>query len=130
MADQGDGRSTMMTHQVVVHFALDTVPGMSRHRVSVWDADGGLLCGPSAEIPDDVAVSEGTTLFVEASVPVETARNQTPKRDVKRWRLRACAEAHAVLTLGPGRTRGMKGIPGIEIRVDGAEHVTRTPASG
>ena len=36
----------------------------------------------------------------------------------------------AFLTLGPGRTRGMKGIPGIEIRVDGAEHITRTPASG
>lgn len=118
-----------MADNVIVHFELGTVPGMSRHRISVWNDDGGLLAGPSAEIPEAVTVLEGSTLFVEASVPVETPRNKTPRRDEKRWRLRACTDASAVLTLGPGRKRGMKGIPGIEILVAGAEHITRTPPS-
>ncbi len=110
-----------MPNSVLVRFALATVPGMSRHRVSVWNTDGGLLRSSSAEMPEDLEVHEGTTFFVEASVPLEPRRNQRSRRDERRWRLRAASDAQAVLTLGGTRGRQHHGYPGVEIRVDGAQ---------
>jgi hypothetical protein len=109
-----------MPEPVIVHFALDTVPGMNRHRVSVYNDNGTLLSGPSAESPADLSVGDGETIFVEASVPAEPKRNHPPARDEGRWQLRASADARAVLNLGRKRTNGSG--TAIEIHVDGAEH--------
>jgi len=108
-----------MSDPVIVHFALDTVPGMNRHRVSVWNDNGTLLSGPSAESPADLSVGDGETIFVEASVPAEPKRNRPPGRAEGRWELRASADAQAILNLGRKRTNGSG--TAIEIRVDGAE---------
>ena len=110
-----------MPNSVLVHFALETGPGMSRHRVGVRNTDGAVLRSSSAEPPEALEVHEGTTFFVEASVPLEPRRNQRSRRDERRWRLRACPDAQAVLTLGGTRGRGHHGYPGIEIRVNGAQ---------
>ena len=109
-----------MSEPVIVHFALDTVPGMNRHRVSVWNDNGTALSEPSAECPGDLAVIDGETIFVEASVPAEPKRNRPPARDEGRWELRASADASAVLNLGRKRTNGSG--TAIEIHVNGAEH--------
>jgi hypothetical protein len=108
-----------MSEKVIVHFALDTVPGMNRHRVSVWNDNGTVLSEPSAECPADLAVPDGETIFVEASVPAAPKRNRPPARDEGRWELRANADAQAVLNLGRKSTNGSG--TAIEIRVDGAE---------
>ena len=108
-----------VAQRVVVTFVIDGGSGLNRHRVSVWDDAGGLLRGPSAQSPGDLEVQEGTTLFVEASVPAEARRNKARTRDEQRWELRACPSGHAVLRLGTTPEYG----PGsaIEIHVDGAE---------
>jgi hypothetical protein len=108
-----------MPESVIVHFALNTVPSMSRHRVSVLNADGTLLSGPSAELPAELRVNDGATLYVEASIPAEARRNQAPARDEGRWELRANADAHALLNLGRKRKTGAATT--IQIQVDGAE---------
>jgi hypothetical protein len=111
-----------MTEPVIVQFTLDTVPGLNRHRVSVWNADGGQLSPPSAEGPAELAVRDGETIFVEASVPAEPKKNKAPSRDEGRWRLRVSADATDVLKLGKTRTK----TSAIEIRVHGAEQ-SRAP---
>ncbi len=108
-----------MSEPVIVQFALDTVPGMNRHRVSVWNENGTLLCEPSAECPADLSVPAGETIFVEASVPAAPKRNRPPARDEGRWELRASADAQAILNLGRKSTNGSG--TAIEIRVNGAE---------
>jgi hypothetical protein len=105
--------------RVVVRFALGSVPGMGRHRVSVWNDDGAMLCPPAAQSPADVFVNEGATFFVEASVPRAAGRNCVPSRDQRRWPLRARRNASAVLKLGETPTYGVS--TAIEIHVEGAE---------
>jgi hypothetical protein len=111
-----------MADNVIVHFDLATAPGMHRHRVSVWDDAGGVLRGPSAEVPADLSVDDGTTLVVECSTPVVTGKTHTARRDEKRWTLRAAPNASVVLELG--KIRGSK-VPGVSLRVEGAAHVRR-----
>jgi hypothetical protein len=108
-----------MPHTVIVTFALDAVPGMGRHRVSVWNDDGAMLCPPSAQSPADVFVREGATFFVEASVPRAASSKAIPSRDERRWPLRARRDATAVLKLGESPTYGLS--TAIEIHVEGAE---------
>ena len=93
-------------------------PSMNRHRVSVWDDEGAMLSPPSADIPDDLSVVDGQTIWVEASVPGSVSSRRA-ERDERRWRLRAGADAHAVLNIGRRGKTGSKGTH-IEIRVDGA----------
>ena len=88
---------------------------MNRHRVTVWDDEGGLLSPPSADIPVDLSVHDGETFWVEASVPGPPTRRNRTVRDERRWELRAATDAQAVLNLG----RKGKGSH-IEIRVNGA----------
>jgi hypothetical protein len=114
-----------MPDSVNVHFDLEAGPGMRRHRVSVWNDDGGMLRGPSAEPPADLSADDGTTLYVEASTPVVVGKTHTSRRDEKRWRLRVARGAHAVLELG--KVRG-KPVAAISIRIDGAEHIRRDPS--
>jgi hypothetical protein len=113
-----------MPKSVVVHFALQTAPGMSRHRIGVWNTDGGVLCSPSAQIPDPVEFDEGTTFILEASVPREPRPNKPRTRDERRWRLRAAPNSSTVLELGGTRGSGHRGFPGIEVRVDGATQIS------
>ena len=107
-----------MEEEVTVRFDLHA-PGMNRHRVSVWADDGGLLSPPSAEIPVELSIEDGATIFVEASVPAQPTRARRSGRDERRWELRAASDAHAVLNLGRKGKNGNTGTA-IEIRVDGA----------
>jgi len=109
----------VMADRVIVSFALDAVPGLGRHRVSVWNDDGAMLCPPSAQSPADVVVHDGELIFVEASVPRAAGRNRAPTRDQRRWPLRASRDGRAVLKLGEAPTYGLSSA--IEIHVDGAE---------
>lgn len=104
---------------MIVRFDVTTVPGLNRHRVSVWNDQGGLLRDSSAETPAEVTVRDGETIIVEASVPAERKRNKAHARDQARWRLRASATAKSVLKLGKTPKYGLGSA--IEIRVDGAE---------
>ena len=109
-----------MPNSVIVKFDVTTVPGLNRHRVSVWNDQGGLLRDSSAETPAEVTVPDGETIFVVASVPAERKRNQKEHgREEGRWRLRASATAKDVLKLGKTPKYGLGSA--IEIRVDGAE---------
>jgi hypothetical protein len=117
-----------MAQPVNVHFALNNVPSMSRHRVTVRSADGTLLSGPSAEMPTNLSVNEGATIVVEASIPAAPKRNQPPARDEGRWELRANADSHAVLSLGRQRKTGANTT--IQIQVDGAEQQRAPRAKG
>jgi hypothetical protein len=109
----------VMPGDVTVTFALDAVPGMGRHRVSVWNDDGAMLCPPSADSPADVVVSEGDTFYVEASVPCSGGRKSSPARDNLRWPLRATRDGRAVLKLGEAPRYGLSSA--VEIHVEGAE---------
>jgi len=115
-----------MPDNVIVHFDLATAPGMHRHRVSVWDDSGGVLRGPSAEVPADLSVDDGMTLVVECSTPVVTGRTHTARRDEKRWKLRVGQNSRAVLELG--KIRGSK-VPGVSLRVEGAGHIRRASSA-
>ena len=106
-----------MFEEVSVHVAIDAPQNMHRHRISVRDDDGGLLSGPTAERTVDFVIRHGATIHVEASVPSTPDRN-LPGRDERTWRLRAAADAHAVLNVGRKAKNG-KGTA-IEITVDGA----------
>jgi hypothetical protein len=108
-----------MAGHVTVSFELHTVPGLNRHRVSVWSAEGAQLSPPSAQSPDDLVVDEGTLIFVEASVPVAAVKKRAPTRDEKRWKLRASAGSTAVLKLGNAPTYGLSSA--LEIQIEGAE---------
>jgi hypothetical protein len=85
--------------------------------LSVWDDEGALLSGPSAERTVDLVIRRGATFHVEASVPVQAKRN-LPARDERRWALRAAADAHRVLQLG--RVPKIGPSTAIQITVDGA----------
>jgi hypothetical protein len=116
-----------MPESVTVHFDLSSVPGMHRHRVSVWNEDGGLLRPSSAEPPADLEVTDGDTFVVEASTPIENKRKPTNDRDEARWRLRARQNSSAVLELG--KSRFNKGGIAVAIRIEGAEQIRREPRS-
>ena len=104
--------------RITVRFEIDA-PGTNRHRVSVWDDEGALLSPPSADLPLELAVHDGETIWVEASVPSSATGSKRANRDEKRWELRAASDAHAVLNVG---RKGKNGFGGtlMEIRVDGA----------
>jgi len=106
-----------MAH-VTVHFEIDA-PMTNRHRVSVWNDEGGVLVPSSAAIPDDLLVEDGDTIWVEASVPGSATRANRANRDERRWELRASSDAHAVLEIGRKGKNGATGTR-MQIRVDGA----------
>jgi hypothetical protein len=114
-----------MSDSVTVHFDLATVPGMHRHRVSVWNDDGGQLRPASAEVPADLTINDGDTFVVEASTPIEGRKKPTTDRDEARWRLRARHNSSAVLELG--KSRANKGGIAVAIRVEGAEQIRKEP---
>ena len=107
----------MDDEQITVRFAIEA-PTMNRHRVSVWNDDGSLLCPASADVPTDLSVEDGATIWVEASVPAKPTRLRPEGRAEGRWALRAASDAHAVLKLGQKGAYGAS--RAIEIRVDGA----------
>ena len=108
----------VMLNDVTVHLAIDAPQAMNRHRVSVWDENGLLLSGPTAEPTVDLSIRDGATIHVEASVPSTPKRNENGGRDEQRWELRAANDAHTVLNLGRKAKIGQG--TAIEIRVDGA----------
>ena len=102
---------------MTVRFEIDA-PDMRRHRVAVLDDNGAVLSPPSADIPVDLSVQSGNTIWVEASVP-SSVRSRRAERDERRWKLRAASNAHTVLNVGREGKHGASGTR-IEIRVDGA----------
>jgi hypothetical protein len=103
---------------ITLRFAIDP-PRMSRHRVSVWSDEGALLRSPSSEVPENLEVADGETIWVEASVPGTPTRNTRPERDERRWELRADPDARAVLNIGRKGKNGASGTH-LAITVDGA----------